>query len=177
MTISRVPFVVISGPPGSGKSTLATALSVELELPLISKDKIKEALLTVLSVADSASSQELGRASMAVLFQLARDSAVGAVLEANFRRSKSIEQLQALNGRVVEIHCRCDRSVALDRYRSRQETRHSGHFDALRSEAELWDIDMVGPLAGDWAVVEVDTNIQVDASATARAVRELLSVP
>ena len=37
-------YVVVSGPPGSGKSTLARGLAPELGLPLLSKDRIKEAL-------------------------------------------------------------------------------------------------------------------------------------
>jgi Ni2+-binding GTPase involved in maturation of urease and hydrogenase len=35
---------VVSGPAGSGKTTLADPLAAELQLPLISKDSIKEAL-------------------------------------------------------------------------------------------------------------------------------------
>jgi ribosomal-protein-alanine N-acetyltransferase len=37
-------IVVVTGVPGSGKTTLARSLAVELGLPLISKDTIKEAL-------------------------------------------------------------------------------------------------------------------------------------
>jgi predicted kinase len=173
--MTQVPFVVVSGPPGSGKTTLATALAAGLGLPLISKDAIKEALLSVLTVSDSEASQELGRASMAVLYGLAKDSGTGAVLEANFRRSKSVGELRKLRGSVVEVHCQCTRTVALERYRSRQESRHPGHFDAHRTEAELWDGDMVGPLAGGWPVLEVDTNARVDIPAVLGAIRDLTS--
>lgn len=39
--------LVITGAPGSGKSTLATRLAAELELPLVAKDDVKEALFEV----------------------------------------------------------------------------------------------------------------------------------
>jgi predicted kinase len=172
--VSMAPslFVVVSGPPGSGKTTLASELAIALGLPLISKDAIKEALLSELAVADSAASQQFGRVSMAVLFRLAADSSVGAVIEANFRRSKSVREISGLPGTVIEVHCRCSRAVALDRYRSRQSSRHPGHFDAARSDAELWDADMVGPLAGGWPVFEVDTDRPVDVPAVLRAVHD-----
>ena len=48
---ARIPaYVVVSGPPGSGKTTLAPRLAAELDLPLIAKDTIKQALLAVLDV-------------------------------------------------------------------------------------------------------------------------------
>ena len=38
-------YVVVTGPPGSGKSTLAPSLADELDLPLLAKDTVKQALL------------------------------------------------------------------------------------------------------------------------------------
>jgi hypothetical protein len=96
------------------------------------------------------------------------------VIEANFRRSKSVEDIRRLPGTVVEVHCRCSRAVALDRYRSRE--RHPGHFDAAWSDADLWDGDMVGPLAGGWPVFEIDTDHPVEVHAVVTAVRDLASV-
>jgi replication-associated recombination protein RarA len=43
---------VVSGPPASGKTTLAQAIAPALGLPLIAKDTIKQALMTVLPVPD-----------------------------------------------------------------------------------------------------------------------------
>ena len=45
-------FVVVSGPPASGKTTLARTIAPALDLPLIAKDTIKQALMTVLPVPD-----------------------------------------------------------------------------------------------------------------------------
>ena len=38
-------YVVVTGPPGSGKSTLARSLADELDLPLLAKETVKQALL------------------------------------------------------------------------------------------------------------------------------------
>lgn len=43
---------MVSGPPASGKTTLAQAIAPALGLPLIAKDTIKQALMTVLPVPD-----------------------------------------------------------------------------------------------------------------------------
>jgi hypothetical protein len=48
--------------------------------------------------------------------------------------------------------------VALGRYRARAGRRAAGHFDAERSDAEIWHDDVTQPVAGGWPVVEVDTN-------------------
>jgi ATPase family associated with various cellular activities (AAA) len=53
-------FVVVSGPPASGKTTLARAIAPALGLPLIAKDTIKEALMSVLPVPDIETSRAAG---------------------------------------------------------------------------------------------------------------------
>jgi predicted kinase len=52
-------FIVVSGPPASGKSTLAPAVAAEFELPLVAKDIIKDALMSVLPVGDVEASRQL----------------------------------------------------------------------------------------------------------------------
>lgn len=68
--LRRPLFVVVSGPPASGKSTLAPVLAGELGLPLVAKDTIKEALMSVLPVRDVEASRQVGHA--AVVAMLAR---------------------------------------------------------------------------------------------------------
>jgi cytidylate kinase len=53
-------YVVVSGPPGSGKTTLARHIAAELQLPLIAKDTMKQALMEILDVPDVAASRHVG---------------------------------------------------------------------------------------------------------------------
>ena len=65
-------FLLVGGWPGSGKSTLALALAAELDLPLLAKDEIKEALADGLGPpADVAASQRLGRAAVLAMLRVA----------------------------------------------------------------------------------------------------------
>ncbi len=107
--------IFVSGAPGSGKTTLARALAQELELPLISKDTIKEALYA--SAADR-SSQKLSRAAMDILWAIATDCPQ-AVLEANFHPVADRERAARLAGPKLEIHCVCPLEVCEERYRRR----------------------------------------------------------
>ncbi len=164
-------FVVVSGPPATGKSTLAPSLAAELALPLVAKDTIKDALMSVLPVPDVHASRQLGRAAVAAMLAVAARAGSGAVIESTFHRSAAVDELCALPGAVVEIFCRCDREVATARYRARAATRHPGHFDSIRSMGELWNDEVAEPVAGGWPLLEVDTSQAVDLAAAVRFVR------
>jgi predicted kinase len=157
----RGTYVVVSGSPGSGKTTLARQLATALQLPLIAKDTIKEALMMVLDVPDVDASRELGRAAVAVLYAVAKDSGCG-VLESPWQRSHAQGELSGLPGSIVEVFCRCDPNVAQARYRVRAGTRAAGHFDGERQAGELWNDEVGQPVAGGWPVVAVDTDRPVD---------------
>lgn len=164
-------FVVVSGPPASGKSTLAHGLAHALALPLVAKDTIKDALMSVLPVPDVEASSQLGRAAVAALLAVAAESPTGAVVESNFHRSTAVDDLARLPGTAVEIFCRCEQAVAAERYRARAGTRHPGHFDTLRTIEELWHGDVTEPVAGGWPVLDVDTTHPVDLAPVVAFVR------
>ncbi len=168
--VASPPFVVVSGPPASGKSTLAPVLAREMGLPLVAKDTIKDALMSVLAVPDVEASRHLGRAAVRAMFAVAAASPIGAVIESNLHRSVAGDDLRRLPGTMVEVFCRCDREVAAARYRARAGTRAAGHFDAVRTVDELWD-EVSEPVAGEWTVIEVDTNDPVDIPAVLVRIR------
>jgi predicted kinase len=161
-------FVVVSGPAASGKSTLAPALAGALDLPLLAKDVIKDALVDVLGAPDLPRSRELGRAAVHVLLAVARTAGRG-VLESVWH-GYSRTSLAALPGPAVEVFCRCDRDVLRARYAARSAGRGAGYFDTERSAEELWNDEVGTPVAAGWPVVEVDTGAEVDVTALARQV-------
>jgi predicted kinase len=154
-------FVVVSGPPASGKTTLARAIAPALDLPLIAKDTIKQALMRVLPVPDIAASRIIGAASVAALLAVAADTR-GALLESVWHRSRAVDDLRRLPGHVVEVFCRCDPRISAQRYALRAGTRDAGHFDAERTIEELWNNEVAQPVAGGWPVIEVSTSSPVE---------------
>lgn len=157
-------FVVVSGPPGSGKSTIARPLAQQLCLPLVGKDTIKEAMLATMEVVDVGASRTVGRAAVAAMFAVAAESPGGAVIDCNLYRSLAMTDLQGLPGQVIEVFLRCDRAIALGRYRMRAADRAPGHLDGDRGADDIWHDDITEPVAGSWPVIEVDTNRPVDLS-------------
>lgn len=160
-------YVLVSGRPGSGKSTLATALAAELQLPLIPKDAIKEALMDALGAPTTvAESQRLGGAAIQAMLAVAAASP-GAVMDSTwFPHSRPY--IERLVGCRVEVHCACPADVARNRYRARAGDRHAGHLDHLRTDDELFTRDA---RAGEEACIDVDTTDEVDVVALAAEIR------
>jgi hypothetical protein len=77
-------------------------------LPLVAKDTIKDALMSVLPVADVEASRQLGRAAVAAMFAVAAQCPCGTVIESTFHRSAAVAGLRRLPGPVVEVFCRVD---------------------------------------------------------------------
>ena len=155
----RAALVLVSGAPGVGKTTLARMLARDLCMALLSKDTVKETLGDSLGVESVDLSQRLGRASVAVLYALAKEQlglGVPVVVESAFHQSLGgeVEPLVAL-GPAVLIHCQAPEDVTTARSVARAGERHGVHFDAERSpfEARLY-----GVMELDVPVLFVDTH-------------------
>ena len=169
---SRSRFIVVTGLPASGKSTLGEAVARALGLPLLDKDEILEALFEALGTGDAEWRFRLSRAADLVLEKQAMRSH-GAVLASWWKHPLSQSSsgtspgwLQALPGRLIELHCRCSAEVAHQRFFARQ--RHAGHLDHSRSEQEdflkFQQAAALGAL-GVSPLVEVNTEQPVDLAA------------
>ncbi|HMI22757.1 MAG TPA: AAA family ATPase [Gaiellaceae bacterium] len=156
-------FVVVSGLAASGKTSLAEPLAQALDVPLISKDAIKEALFEAVGYGGMTWSKTLSRAADAAMVRIAQDLD-GAVLD-NFWYAETVGELLApLPRPIVEVFCRCDPDVAYERFRTR--VRHPGHADQERDpdtlRAPFFTRAKKLPLRTLGPVVEVDTERPVE---------------
>jgi predicted kinase len=164
------PFVLVAGWPGSGKSTLAAALAREMGLPLLAKDEIKEALMDGLGEPPTVEeSRRLGRAAALAMLRVAR-RCPGAVLDSTWF-GYTIALLRDLPGPIAEVRCVVPASLARARYQARVSSRHAGHLDAARADAELWGEPSRSPGLGP--VVDVDTTGPVDVAGLAATLSRL----
>jgi len=174
MTKPGLPLlIVVTGAPGSGKSTIAAALASELELPLLAKDDVKEALFEALGTGDREWSTKLGGATYEVLFAVARrllESGTSCILESNFSQAEPLRSLPP--ARVVQIFCTASAELILNRYSGR--ARHPGHLDdeivaELRkrlANQEWQPLDLQGKL------IELDTSEPLDVESLVAMVRQ-----
>jgi predicted kinase len=149
---------LVMGLPATGKTTLARALARALQLPLLSKDAVKEPLLDVLGAPDRAASRVLSDASFAVLFALADEQLAltgSVVLEGNFRRGEHEPALQGLLARhgpmsCTQVLCRAPEPLRQQRLlaRAADRTRHPGHRDAAWVAQSPGSADAFLDLAG-----------------------------
>lgn len=168
----RLPVVLVTGVPAAGKTTLARALSAQLGIPLLSKDRVKEELFDTLGELDRA---RLSHAASNVLWSLLPDCPGGALVELwlDPRRDTGLAAqglARAAVSWVLEILCVCPGDIATQRYAAR--TRHPAHLPP--DETTLQRIRDAAPLMqplGIGPALRVDTTSPVDVEPLAGWVR------
>lgn len=167
--LERRRFIVVSGLPGSGKTTVGRRLAQALELPMLDKDDILEALFDGLGVGDAEWRNRLSRTADEVLRRLT-DQTAGAVLASFWRHPQMTGEsgtptgwLSSLPGKIVEVYCVCSPEIAAERFSTRK--RHDGHLDRDKRKDELVAnfvrLAAHGPL-GLGRLVSVDTDQVID---------------
>jgi predicted kinase len=121
-------LVLVNGLPGSGKTTLARRLSAALEVPLISKDEIKESLTGL-------TPDQAGIVASEAMWDRAAEASGLVVLESWWFRPRDrgfVENGRARCGRppALEIWCQVPPALALERVLTRQ--RAPLHQDELK---------------------------------------------
>jgi hypothetical protein len=158
------PFIVVSGLPASGKTAVGRYVASKMCLPLLDKDDFLEREFEKYPSVDLELRQQLSRKSDETLATEAISLGAGTLVSfwrptmVNVSYGTATDWLSDLRTPIVELFCRCDPSIARERFVSR--TRHSGHNDALRLNGlarQFHELAQLGPL-GIWPVFTIDTS-------------------
>lgn len=127
--------ILVTGIPAAGKTTMAEFLAKDLNLPVISKDKIKEVMFDDIGFQSRAEKVKLGVASMDIMYYLAGQlmkTSQPFILENNFENSSKEGLLQLLDNhdcKAVTVTMTGDYKVIYQRFLERNSSpdRHRGH--------------------------------------------------
>lgn len=141
-------IVLINGAPGSGKTTFVQKLKMQLQVPIIEKDSIKEFYFDYVGTAGMDHSRALGTASIEAMYALAHQLLTvtdSVILENSFNADLAPSDLSGLAKGdavdILEVYCTLDEHERLRRFTARAlHDRHVGHSDMQNiSEAAMQD--------------------------------------
>jgi len=161
-------LIVVTGRPAAGKTTLARWLAQQLQIPIVSKDNIREVLFERLGWKDRAWAQVLGRATIDLMFYFAEmqlEVGRSLILDNAFDPELSAPRFRALTARygarTIQIVCDSNNETLLQRFETRANSgcRHPGHGDedALAQLRNSLARDQSPVMELDGPVIELDT--------------------
>ena len=127
--------ILITGIPASGKTTMAAFLGDKMNLPVISKDAVKELLYDTIGFRTRSEKVKLGTAAMNIMYHMAEQlmkSSLPFILENNFETVSKPGLCRILNTfsyKAVTVTLTGDYPVLYKRFleRNNNPTRHRGH--------------------------------------------------
>lgn len=158
-------LIIITGHPGTGKTTLAHRLSVELKLPVVCKDEVKEILFDRLGWSDDVWSRKLSLSSYGILDYVmdgVLGVGIGLIVESNFVAEYDSERLERCivkyRANAIQIVLHCDEVVRTERFQNRGASgkRHPGHHNLDKAQEHLEGSKRT-PLSLDIPLIEIDT--------------------
>lgn len=187
---SAKPFVVIvNGPPGAGKTTIGKRIALDLALPFLSKDDIKESLFDTLGWKDRDWSRKVGYASIVVMFNVTEAllaAGKSLVVESAFHTEFDTPRFRELRSKygctLLQLYFEANEDVLLERFRIRagSDKRHPGHGDgAIVEELRLrLEGGTYSPLDVEGRLITVDTTdfATVDYRGVLKAVQDVIII-
>ena len=126
-------LIIITGDLAAGKSTLANSLSLELQIPCLIKDTLKEIACDAIGYQTREENRELSISAVnSMIYVFNQTAKVGGdlILEANFR-SEELEDIQEIaednDYQVLLISLVGDVSLLYQRFLDRMSIRHIAH--------------------------------------------------
>ena len=164
-------LIIITGLPGSGKTSLALALQGKLNLPLISKDAIKETLFDELGYSDREWSKKIGKATFSLMDKQINDllsHGISLIVEANFKPEfdshKFKQWIDTYTCNAIQIICTADNKILFERFKQRalDGQRHPGHDDI--NQLDEWSTYFSDPDLRSTPLEIPSKNIELDTS-------------
>src|SRR3954447_10879061 len=115
-------LVLVNGLPGSGKTTLANQLASAMDVPVICKDVLKEAMAAALPGIPTTA---FGAVASKAMWDLAAATPGLVILESWWFKPRDLGYVQdglrrCVSRATVEIWCDAPASLAQERYRNRR---------------------------------------------------------
>ncbi|OGF33391.1 hypothetical protein A2533_04700 [Candidatus Falkowbacteria bacterium RIFOXYD2_FULL_35_9] len=136
-------FIFISGFGATGKSTLGKIISEKFNIPNIGNDEIKEIIWSQIGWEhDKSEWDKVGKMAFEFTYYFVNASlskGKSIIAEANFQPDKNNERLNELKQKygckLLQIHCKADREVIVNRYKERlaSEDFHTGRKHAIKN--------------------------------------------
>ena len=126
-------LILITGDLAAGKSTLANSLSMELKIPCLIKDTLKEIACDAIGYETREENRQLSIAatdSMIYFFNQCAQVGQSLILEANFRQDEMIKIKEIADEhayQVVLINLTGDINLLYQRFLDRMVNRHIAH--------------------------------------------------